>query len=110
MIRTFIYFLVGFLLSGVSVFAVQNQQLVSLKFLTLESISLPLGLVLVFSSGLGATVITALQVSSFRGSRSESFKPQTSQPQTSKPRSKPTKTETKEKIADFDDEFDDDWV
>jgi uncharacterized integral membrane protein len=115
MIRTLTYFLLGFLLSGVSIFAVQNQQSISLKFLNLESINLPLGLVLVFSTALGAIVITALQVSSLRGSRSQFSNTQFSNtqvanPQGSKSRPKSVKTETKDKIGDFDDEFDDDWV
>jgi uncharacterized integral membrane protein len=110
MIRTLTYFLLGFLLSGVSIFAVQNQQSISLKFLNLESINLPLGLVLVFSTALGAIVITPLQVSSLRGSRSQFLNTQVANPQVSKSRSKSVKTETKDKIGDFDDEFDDDWV
>ena len=110
MIRTLTYFLLGFLLSGVSIFAVQNQQSISLKFLNLESINLPLGLVLVFSAALGAIAITALQVSSLRGSRSQFSNTQVTNPQVSKSRSKSVKTETKDKIGDFDDEFDDDWV
>lgn len=110
MIRTLTYFLLGFLLSGVSIFAVQNQQSISLKFLNLESINLPLGLVLVFSTALGAIVITALQVSSLRGSSSQFSNTQVANPQGSKSHPKSVKTETKDKIGDFDDEFDDDWV
>jgi uncharacterized integral membrane protein len=110
MIRTLIYFLLGFLLSGVSIFAVQNQQSISLKFLNLESINLPLGLVLVFSTALGAVFVTALQVSSLQGSRSQFSNTQVANPQVSKSRPKSVKSEIKDKIGDFDDEFDDDWV
>ena len=109
MIRTLTYFLLGFFLSGVSIFAIQNQQSISLKFINLESINLPLGLVLVFSTALGSVFVTALQVSSFR-SKSKVSNTQAPNPQVSRSSPKSVKTEAKDKIGDFDDEFDDDWV
>lgn len=39
---------------GVAIFSVQNATLVSLKFLGYESIQLPVGVVLAFSTGIGA--------------------------------------------------------
>ncbi|AFY74858.1 Protein of unknown function (DUF1049) [Synechococcus sp. PCC 7502] len=124
MILTFTYFLLSILLLGVSIFATQNQQIITLKFLNLESINLPLGLVLIFSAGLGTIVTTILQLNNRQANRqvansiknnsenSNSYQPsyqsnykgntQTRKPQTSKP-------PVKDKIADFDDDFDDDW-
>jgi len=106
MIRLLTYFLLWLLLIGVSIFAIQNQQAIALKFINLESINLPLGLTLTLCVGLGAICTTALQLGS-RNSRQPVPK-FTAPKQTSKP--KPPKSPAKDKIADFDDEVDDDWV
>lgn len=114
MIRILIYFSLVVFLMGTGIFATQNQQLVNLKFsltfVNLESINLPLGLVLIFSAGLGAIVITGLQLGNLKA-RSEFSNPT---PSRSSFRStqpvKPAKaTKTKDEIKDFDDDFDDDW-
>lgn len=100
---------------GTGIFATQNQQLVNLKFsltfVNLESINLPLGLVLIFSAGLGAIVITCLQLGNLKA-RSEVFSNPTSSRSTFRSTQpvKPAKaTKTKDEIKDFDDDFDDDW-
>jgi uncharacterized integral membrane protein len=107
MIRLLTYFSLFLLLIGVGIFVGQNQQAIALKFINLESINLPLGLTLTISAGLGAIFTTALQVSSRNASRQ--LNPKFTVPnQTSK--SKPAKAPAKDRIADFDDEVDDDWV
>jgi hypothetical protein len=107
MIRLLTYFLLFLLLIGVSIFAVQNQQAIALKFINLESINLPLGLTLTLSAGLGAIFATALQVSN-RNAPNQPVPEFTVPKQTSKPKS--TKASAKDRVIDFDDEVDDDWV
>jgi hypothetical protein len=107
MIRLLTYFLLFLLLIGVTIFAMQNQQAIALKFINLESINLPLGLTLIISAGLGAIFTTALQVSS-RNASSQPVPKFTVPNQTSKPKS--TKAPAKDRVIDFDDEVDDDWV
>jgi len=113
MIRTSIYFLLMFFLMGVSIFATQNQQLVNLKFspifISLESINLPLGLVLIFSAGLGSIAITGLQVSNFKVPQSEVSSTKTSSSRAKPQPAKPFRDRNKDEIKDFDDDFDDDW-
>jgi uncharacterized integral membrane protein len=112
MIRIFTYFLLSLLLVGVSIFAIQNSQIVTLRLFNQESINLPLGVVLVFSAGLGTLVITVLQVSNRRAysqvtNSSNSQNPssyQTSKTATSRPRQT-----AKKEVADFDDDIDADW-
>jgi len=112
MIRTLAYILLWLLLMGVSIFATQNQLVVTLKFLVFESINLPLGLVLVFSAGLGAIAVTV-----FQSALTSQFVPVTPAPRVEPPK-KETKTQTNnqaksqpknQKIDDFDQEWDDDW-
>lgn len=125
MLRTLVYVLLWLLLMGVAIFATQNIFMVSLKFLAFQSINLPLGLVLVFSAGLGAILMTMLQTSRseplqanerlsesssnpFRGSTSGAYRASYvgSDPKTSTTRSKDN---PKDKSDDFDDDDWDDW-
>ena len=113
--RLLTYFLLVFLSTGVSILATQNQQPVNIKFLNLESINFPLGLMLVVSAGLGTIVVTTLQISSRQTSR-QSLEPERAGAQKShnsnfsSPNSPKSRSQAvKDKIADFDDEFDDDW-
>jgi uncharacterized integral membrane protein len=109
MIRILTYFLLLVLLLNISIFATQNQQVYSLKFLNQTSIDLPLGLILVFSAGLGAIATTIWQVRmkpDQKISRSEvatgsSYSGSSSFPNSAR--------KVKKEIRDFDDDFDDDW-
>ncbi len=113
----FAYILLWTLLMGVSIFATQNQLVVTLKFLVFESINLPLGLILVFAAGLGAMVVTVAQTIS--NSRSQ-FVPTSPISNFEIPKKNATKTQAaakpsdknqtkNQKIDDFDEEWDDDW-
>ena len=46
---------------AIAILSVQNAALVSLKFLTFESIQLPVGLVLAFSAGVGIIGMALIQ-------------------------------------------------
>ena len=46
---------------GIAILAVQNAEPVSLRFLTFESIQIPVGLVLAFSAGVGIIGVALLQ-------------------------------------------------
>lgn len=131
MIQVLVYALLWILLMGVAIFATQNTLFVTIKFLAFESINLPLGLVLVFSSGLGAIAMTIWQNTqvveseplmptdskqkSDRGNFSSysTYRASTSSASAS---SKSTGTSTSTKSTpknsqadDFDEEWDDDW-
>ncbi len=112
MVRSFVYVLLWFLLMGVAIFATQNTLNVSLKLLIFQSINLPLGLVLVFSAGLGAFVITLLQGSPTTLPR---FTPSRSSTSTASSRSTKTasssSTKAKPKAQEQDDweNWDEDW-
>ena len=114
---------------GVAIFATQNTLLIAIKFLTFESINLPLGLVLVFSAGLGAIAMTiwqTLQVAesepsttqqvSDRGNFSSynSYRASTSSDSSASNKSTSKSTSAKDnpkdlQYNDFDEEWDDDW-
>jgi uncharacterized integral membrane protein len=46
---------------GVAIFSVQNFEPVSLKFLTFQSIQIPVGIVLAFCAGIGIVGVALLQ-------------------------------------------------
>lgn len=52
---------VAFWVVGIAVLAVQNAEPVSLRFLTFQSIQIPVGLVLAFSAGVGIMSVALLQ-------------------------------------------------
>jgi cytoskeletal protein RodZ len=132
MLRVLVYGLLWILLMGVAIFATQNTLLVTIKFLTFESINLPLGLVLVFSGGLGAIAATVWQnmsaneaeaiadspnatkqpssYSAYRASRSTEESSQSSKSAAPTSSSASTKNTAKnDKFNDFDEEWDNDW-
>jgi uncharacterized integral membrane protein len=134
MLRVLVYGLLWILLMGVAIFATQNTLLVTVKFLAFESVNLPLGLVLVFSGGLGAIAATVWQnmataetettvarpnatqqpsgYSAYRASSSSNTSESTKSSKTneSKGSSTSAKNATKtDKFDDFDEEWDDDW-
>jgi uncharacterized integral membrane protein len=112
--RILLYFWLWILSIGIAIFATQNTLFVSIKLLVFESIKLPLGLVLVFSAGLGAIVVTMVQSfpnlpkskSPFsRRSNAIADKFSASKPKDTK-KATPTNKASKD---DFDEEWDDDW-
>jgi uncharacterized integral membrane protein len=132
MIRVLVYGLLWILLMGVAIFATQNTLFVTIKFLAFESINLPLGLVLVFSAGLGAIALTIWQNTqvaeseppmpstskqkSDRGNFSSysTYRASTSSSSSASSKSTGTSTSTKStpkdsQANDFDEEWDDDW-
>lgn len=103
MLRIFTYLLLTLALIGVGILAGQNQQLVNLRFLNLQSIGLPLGLVLISSGGLGSVFVTTLQVIARNNQVIDVDEESVDkEPQFSKSRNS-------QKVVDFDDEFDDAW-
>lgn len=132
MLRILVYGLLWILLMGVAIFATQNTVLVTIKFFTFESINLPLGLVLVFSAGLGAIAATVWQnmetaeveataarpdaakqpgsYSAYRTSTTARNTGESSRSSNSGSSSASAKNKTKnDKFDDFDEEWDDDW-
>ena len=107
---------------GLAIFSNQNIYLVTVKLASLESIKLPLGLVLIFCVGLGAFLMTFLiafskaslqsRVSSIPKTLNSSTKTafQKTQTDTQKAISKNELIKKKQKISDdFDDEWDENW-
>jgi uncharacterized integral membrane protein len=133
MIQVLVYGLLWILLMGVAIFATQNTLFVTIKFLAFESINLPLGLVLVFSAGLGAIAATIWQNTQVAESESSTSKQKSdrsdssssyssyrasnaSTERTSSPSNKSESPSTSSKnkpkdtqVDDFDEEWDDDW-
>lgn len=106
---------------AIAIFATQNTFLVNLRFFTFESIKLPLGLVLIFCAGCGATCINIWQTSIsfelptvpkfsvFPNKNNPSKRQTVAQTATStKDISRNSRTDKKVK-DDFDDDWDDDW-
>ncbi|MEJ1933416.1 LapA family protein [Nostoc sp. NIES-2111] len=66
---------VAFWVAAIAIISVQNATPVSLKFLTFQSVQIPVGLVLAFSAGIGLVVMAILPplwgVAGSRGSRFE---------------------------------------
>ncbi len=61
MLRLSLYLFLWLTSMAIAVFATQNTNLVNLRLFNLESIKLPLGLLLVFCGGLGAVLINTWQ-------------------------------------------------
>ena len=121
MIRLSLYIFLWVGSIAIAIFATQNTFLVNLRFFTFESIKLPLGLVLIFCAGCGATCINIWQTSiSFELPTVPKFSVFSSEPNSSKPQtvaktgtskkdvSKTSRT-TKKLKDDFDDDWDEDW-
>lgn len=62
MARILLAFLVAAWVSGIAILSVQNATLVSVQFLTLRSIQMPVGVLLAFCVATGAIVMAFLQV------------------------------------------------
>jgi len=109
---------------GIAIFSSQNIYLITVKLVSFESIKLPLGLVLVLCTGLGAVLVTFLTTFSktslqftfpsipefTKSSTKSSF--QNNQKKSQKVTSNNSSTNKKYEVAkdDFDDERNDDWV
>jgi uncharacterized integral membrane protein len=114
MIRILLYLWLWALSMGIAIFATQNMLSVSIKLLMFESIKLPLGLVLVFSAGLGAIVVTMLQsfpnLPKYKSPFSGRPKPISDRFSASQPKESKKVTSPKKSSQDgFDEVWDDDW-
>ena len=106
--RLLLYFFLWISSLGLAIFSSQNIYPIAVKFISFESIKLPLGLVLIFCAGLGATSMAFLQTSI------QFTLPNVPKPANSTTASKnefiKTKQKTKQKTKDdFDDEWNDEW-
>ncbi|MFZ4730318.1 MAG: hypothetical protein ACOYMQ_16870 [Pseudanabaena sp.] len=121
MIRLSLYIFLWIGAMAIAIFATQNTFLVNLRFFAFESIKLPLGLVLIFCAGCGATCINIWQASvsfelptipkfSVFTNKNNPSKRQTvaQTATTTKDSSRSSKT-TKKVKDDFDDDWDEDW-
>ena len=121
MIRLSLYIFLWIGAMAIAIFATQNTSLVNLRFFAFESIKLPLGLVLIFSAGCGATCINIWQASigfelptvpkfSVFPNKNSPSKSQTvaQTATTTKDISRTSRTAKKVK-DDFDDDWDEDW-
>ncbi len=118
MIRLSLYIFLWMLSVAIAIFAGQNTYLVNLKFFSFESIKLPLGLVLVFSAGLGAIFVNFWQNSiSFDMPTMPKFSGFTEQNPPSKNQSATKTSDVKKDIPrknkklndDFGEDWDEDW-
>ncbi|MCS6812254.1 MAG: lipopolysaccharide assembly protein LapA domain-containing protein [Cyanobacteria bacterium] len=62
MARILLAFIVAAWVSGIAILSVQNATLVSVQFLTLRSVQMPVGILLAFCVAIGAIVMAVLQV------------------------------------------------
>ena len=122
MTRLLLYFLLWIISFGLAIFSNQNIYSIAVKFISFESIKLPLGLVLIFCAGLGATSMTFLQTSilftspsipkSTNSTTQTLFQNNQAAPRNVTPRTTPKNqsAKTKQKTKDdFDDEWSDEW-
>jgi photosystem II stability/assembly factor-like uncharacterized protein len=121
MIRLSLYIFLWIGSMAIAIFATQNTVLVNLRFFTFESIKLPLGLVLIFCTGCGATCINIWQSSisfelptvpkfSVFSNKKNPSKPQTvAQTATATKDVSKTSRKTKQVKDDFDDDWDEEW-
>jgi hypothetical protein len=121
MIRLSFYIFLWIGSIAIAIFATQNTVLVNLRFFAFESIKLPLGLVLIFCAGCGATCINIWQTSisfelptvpkfSVFSNKNSPLEPQTvAQTATATQNISKTSRTTKKVKDDFDDDWDEDW-
>lgn len=124
MMRLLLYLFLCISSLGIAIFSSQNIYLVTVKLISFESIKLPLGLVLVFCTGLGAVLVTFLTTFSKTSpqftfpsipkfTKSSIKSPfQNNQKKSQKVTPKNSSTNKKYEVTkdDFDDERNDDWV
>lgn len=124
MIRLSLYIFLWITSMAIAIFATQNTNLVNLRLFSFESIKLPLGLLLIFCAGFGATCITLGQTlisfelpivpkfSVFSAGNNSSKRQTVAQPSTVKKdfsRTNNTNNTNNNVKDDFDDDWDDDW-
>jgi hypothetical protein len=121
MIRLSLYIFLWIGSMAIAIFATQNTVLVNLRFFAFESIKLPLGLVLIFCAGCGATCINIWQASisfelptvpkfSVFSKRNNPSKRQTVAQTAAAPKDVSKVSRTTKKVRDdFDDDWDEDW-
>ena len=121
MIRLSLYIFLWIGSIAIAIFATQNTVLVNLRFFAFESIKLPLGLVLIFCAGCGATCINIWQTSisfelptvpkfSVFSNKNSPLEPQTvAQTATATQNISKTSRTTKKVKDNFDDDWDEDW-
>jgi hypothetical protein len=121
MIRLSLYIFLWIGSIAIAIFATQNTFLVNLRFFAFESIKLPLGLILIFCAGCGATCTNIWQTSTsyelptvpklpIFSNGTNSSKPQTvAKTVTSKKDVAKTSRTTKKLKDDFDDDWDEEW-
>jgi hypothetical protein len=118
MIRLSLYIFLWFASIAIAIFATQNTYQVSLRFLTIESIKLPIGLLLIFCAGCGAACINLWQTTisfelptvpkfSVFSTQNNPLKRQTTV-QTAKAKKDIPRTTKKSKDG-FDEDWDEDW-
>jgi hypothetical protein len=121
MIRLSLYIFLWITSMAIAIFATQNTNLVNLRLFSFESIKLPLGLLLIFCAGFGATCITFGQTlisfelpivpkfSVFSAGNNSSKRQTVAQPSTVKKDFSRTNNTNNNVKDDFDDDWDDDW-
>ena len=118
MIRLSLYIFLWIASMAIAIFATQNTYPVNLRLFSFESIKFPLGLVLVFCAGLGATCINLWQTSiGFELPTVPKFSvfsmqnnPVKTQSTTKTAAVKKDISKTNKQTKDsFDDEWDDEW-
>ena len=116
MLRLIFYVLLWVASIGLAIFSSQNINLVTVKFLSFESIKVPIGLLLLFCVGLGANCINIL-MTSFKistvatpslSNASDSKIPK-AQTNISKNNNKDKSTNKNRSGGDFDEGWSDDW-
>ncbi len=126
MLRVLLYFCLWIGSMGLAIFASQNIDPVTVKLGTFESIKLPLGLVLISCTGLGAITMSLFMEFSqsplqLSFSSLPKFTVSKTKPSTQKKQTEPQKASSKNSFVnpstkkkqplrdDFDDDWDDDW-
>lgn len=117
MIRLSLYLFLWIASMAIAIFATQNTYLVSVRLFNFESIKIPLGLLLICCTGLGAVFVNLWQTSisselptvpNFSGDSTRNAPQKQQSATTSTPKPDTSRT-TKKFNDDFDDEWDEEW-